>query len=173
MKVESKSRRLATWAAVSVLSLSVILLGCPAQSTLAALVSTLGNSASSIAALEGNSSLATKIQTDTQAASTAVLNWKSGTPATEAIEAINLVEDDLSLFPITGQYAPLIDLALGTAESIIEILNPTGATTPATTAHAAHRTVTLPFAAPKTSSAYKKQWNAIVAQNPSLKSAKL
>jgi len=138
--------------------LFAMLTGCPQQSTLAALVTTLGNAAASVASVEGNATLATKLQTDTAAASTAVLNWKSGTPATEAIEAINIVEDDLQLFPLTGPYVPLIDLALGTAESIIEILNPT-ATTPST-AHAQRRVVKLTFT-PKNKKDFEKQWNAI------------
>jgi hypothetical protein len=97
--------------------------GC--QSNLAALASTLGNAGASIAAIEGNTALATKIQTDTVAAVAAITSWKSGTNAQMALEAIQLVEDDLNLLPINSAYEPLILLALGTAASIIAILNPT------------------------------------------------
>lgn len=153
------------------LVLCASLIGCPAQSTIASLTSILGSSASSIAALEGNSPLAQKIMTDTQAAVTAVQNWKSGTPAQEAIEALNLVEDDLNLIPAVGPYVALIDLAIGTVESILTLL-PSPSVTANVRPAATRRQVVLPVP-PKTASQYKAQWNAIVAQNPSLVSAKL
>jgi hypothetical protein len=132
--------------------------GC--QSNLAALASTLGNAGASIAAIEGNTALATKIQTDTVAAVAAITSWKSGTNAQMALEAIQLVEDDLNLLPINSAYEPLILLALGTAASIIAILNPT-----AVSAHMpGQRTVTLSNP-PKTAKAFKAQWNAICVQH--------
>jgi hypothetical protein len=154
------------WAAV--LPVAVTTTGCVPQNTLAALVTTLGNSAASIASLEGNSALATKLQADTAAAASAVANWKSGTPAQIAIEAIQLVEDDLNLFPIGGQYEPLIVLALGTALSIIQLLNPN-----AVSAHLEPqngRRVQL-AQAPKTAKAYAQQWNAIRSSNSSMSAA--
>jgi hypothetical protein len=147
------------------------LTGCPSSSqTIASLVQVLGSSAASIASLEGNTSLAQKLQTDTAAAVVAVTNWKAGTVAQDVIEALNLVEDDLNLFPVLGAYGPLIDLAIGTIESILALLPQPAA--PAA-AHVAHRAVHLNQPAPKTASAYKSQWNAIVASNPKLTAAKI
>ena len=156
------------WAAV--LPVTVTTTGCVPQNTLAALVTTLGNSAASIASLEGNSTLATKLQADTAAASSAIANWKSGSPAQTAIEAIQLVEDDLDLFPIGGQYEPLIVLALGTATSIIQLLNPNAVGARPQTASGRHVQLAQ---APKTSAQYKAQWNAIADSNSSLAAARI
>lgn len=161
---------LTTAAAVAVISaLPLSLSGC-STTDIAALVQTLGNSASQIAALEGNTSLAAKLLTDTGAAVTAIDSWKSGSVATEVIEALNIVEDDLSLFPITSQYAPLIDLAIATAESIIALL-PASATPNVSATH--HRHVSLGYAPPKTAKDYKKRYNAILAQHTNWPVAKL
>lgn len=136
--------------------------GCPSQDTLAALVTTLGNSAASIASLEGNTTLSAKLQADTAAAATAIANWKSGSPAQMAIQAINIVEDDLNLFPIAGEYEPLIVLALSTAASIIELLNPQE--TRVTVKNEKGRHLQL-AQAPKTVKDYKTQWNNICNSN--------
>lgn len=154
------------------LTLVAALLGC-SQSTLAALTSILGNAGASIAALQGNTTLAERLKTDTAAAVVAIENWKSGTPAQEAIEALNLVEDDLNLFPAIGKYGPLIDLAIGTVESILALLPQPAVSARTVAPHAAHRAVNLAQPAPKTASAFKRQWNAIAASNPALSQAKL
>jgi hypothetical protein len=145
--------------------------GCTNQATVSALVTTLGNACASIAAMEGNSALAEKMQKDTADASTAVLNWKTGTPANDVIQAINIVESDLNDIcalvpsPQCVAYEPLIILALSTAESIIAIVNPK-----ATTAQAhiiMRREVVIKTAgAPKNSDEFKKKWAAIVKANP-------
>lgn len=153
--------------------LCIALIGCPSSSTIAALVSILGSSAASIASLEGNTSLAQKLNTDTAAAVVAVTNWKSGTPAQDVIEALNLVEDDLNLFPQIGAYGPLIDLAIGTVESILLLLPQPVATANTIKPHATHRAVRLNQPAPKSASAYKAQWNALAASNPATAAAKI
>jgi hypothetical protein len=134
-------------------------------------VTTLGTAASSIAALEGNTALAAKLTTDTAAAAAAVKNWKQGTPAQNAIQALNLVIDDLDLICPAGgpcgPYAALIALALGTAESIIALLNPT-AQTYGTRAQV--RKVNLPYY-PSTAKDFKTQWNGICSTDPALASA--
>src|SRR5882757_9083424 len=147
--------------------LCIALIGCPGQSTIAALVSILGSSAASIASIQGNQPLADKLKTDTAAAVVAVTNWKSGTPAQDAFQALNLVEDDLNLFPALGAYGPLIDLAIGTVESILALL-PQSAAPQAR--HAPRRAVSLSQPVPKTAKAYKAQWNAIAKGNPALSS---
>jgi hypothetical protein len=151
----------------------IMLSGCPAQNTTAALVTVLGNAASTIATLEGNTTLAATLKTDTAAASSAVLNWKSGTPTQDVIAALNLVEADLDLVPSVGPYVPLIDLAIGTVESIMEIIQP-GSSTPngLTQRLGVSRRVYL-AKPPKDAAAFTKSWNAIVAQNPALAGAKL
>ena len=149
------------------------LTGCPQQTTLAALTNTLGTAAASIAALEGNPTLAAQLQSDTAAAVTAIQNWKPGTPAQDAIQALNIVIDDLSLIcppnGPCGPYAPLVLLALGTAQSIIIILNPTAS---AFGAKRQTEKVSLTLT-PKTPSQFRAQWNAICKGNPVLASATL
>lgn len=140
--------------------------GCTDQSTVSALVTTLGNAAASIASLEGNTSLAQQLQTDTAAASQAVLNWKSGTSAQNVVQAaLNAVQGDLDLIsqiPGAQQYAPLISLAIGTVVSIIEIVNPSAVAT-AQVRTSAKR-------APKNSKEFTKDWNAL-AVGPLAKAA--
>lgn len=162
--------------AIVVLFLSMFVTGCIAQSKIAGLTNILGNAASTIASLEGNSSLATKLKTDTSVAVTDINNWKSGTPAQDVIQALNTVEDDLNLIPGTSQYAPLVDLAIGTVESILELL-PQSTTMSTLQAHkmsihASHPNVNSQNA-PKDKAEFKRQWNAIVASNPQLSQASL
>ena len=141
--------------------------GCN-QGTISALVSTLGAAASTVAAMEGNQALAAKLKADTAAFAVAVKNWKQGTPAEEATEALNLVIDDLDLVcPANGpcgSYAPLIALALGTAESIIEILNPTSQTYGT---RAQVRKVNLGYY-PSTAKDFKTAWNGICQSDTGL-----
>lgn len=141
--------------------------GCN-QNEIGALANTLGTSAANIAKLEGNSALSAKLTADTAAAVSAIDNWKSGTPATDAIEALNLVEDDLQLIPGTSQYAPLIDLCIGTAESILDLLPQTPSATPAIAPHASRRVVKLDNP-PRTAKEFKKQFNALAPPNLKIK----
>lgn len=146
--------------------------GCTSQTTIAALVSTLGGACASIATIENNPTLAQKIQADSNAASSAVLNWKSGTPAQDVIQAINLVESDLNLICTTipakqcTEYEPLIVLALSTAESIIAILNPSAA--PKVRALSRIPGAGTIGGPPKNAKEYTQRWNALCAANPKL-----
>ena len=140
---------------------------CFSQSTLSALVSTLGNASASIAKIEGDPSLATKLQADTAAASTAILNWKKGTDATEVLEVVNIVMDDLNLIPISDATTiALVDLALGTVESIVTIITSEAAPTIAA-GHVLHQNRVVHLAhVPKNSSQFASQWYAL-AKNDS------
>ena len=151
--------------------LAVGLAGCPAgtQGTISALVTVLGNASASIAVLENNPTLAAKLKTDTAAASSAVLNWKQGTPAQDVIQALNLVEADLNLIPGTSQYAPLVDLAIGTVESILEIVQPG-----ASSIDSVHSRVGVTHRVslanpPKDAVAFKSEWNAMAAPEAQIK----
>jgi hypothetical protein len=143
-----------------------VLVACN-QANIAALVSVLGNASASIAALEGNTALAATLQADTAAAADAVKNWKQGTPSQNVIEALNLVEKDLNLLPVNSKYSALIILAIGTAESIIAIVqanNPQASMSPGPQrAHLANP--------PKTAKEFTARWNAIAQSNPELQTA--
>ena len=173
------NRLLSGIAAIAVLLVGTIpTVGC-SSSTIADLAQTLGNAGAQIASLENNPSLAAKLKADTAAAVSAITSWKSGSPATEAIEALNIVEDDLNLIPGTSTYAPLIDLAIGTVESILALL-PTSATVAAPATLSEH-TAALKAARPnivlsnppKTKAQFKSPWNAIVAKDYTLQKAKI
>lgn len=154
-------------ALTSVALVAVMLIGCPAQSTIAALTSTLGNAAAGIAALEGNATLAAQLRTDTAAATVDINNWKQGNASQNVVQALNLVVDDLNLIcPSTnascGMYAPLIILAVATAQSIIQIVAPGQALKSAKV-----NTDYVPTDAAK----FKTEWNNIANANPQLRSA--
>jgi ABC-type molybdate transport system substrate-binding protein len=121
--------------------------------------------------MENNPTLAAKLKADSAAAAYAIDNWKQGTPSQNAIEALNLVIDDLDLVcPANGpcgSYAPLIALALGTAESIIAILNPT---TQTYGTRAQVRKVNLGYY-PKDAKSFKVAWNGICAGDTGLAGA--
>jgi hypothetical protein len=135
-------------------------IGCTSQQTIAELTATLGNAAASLASIENNPTLAAKLKADTATAVTQIQNWKSGTPTAEVIEALNLVEDDLNLIPGTSQYTPLVDLAIGTVESIISLLPqaPASATASAINARVSRRVVVKTGI--KDKKAFIKAWNA-------------
>jgi len=155
---------------IAVLLVSIGVAACN-QNDIAALVTTLGNASASIATLEGNTALAAKLQTDTAAASSAALNWKKGSAGTEVVEALNLVEADLNLIPGTSQYAPLVDLAIGTVESIIELVQPGAASiTPANPRVGVTHRVYLANP-PKSAAQFRTAWNSVKAQHPELANA--
>ena len=140
--------------------------GC--QNTISALTATLGNASASIAGIEGNPTLAAQLRTDTAAAVSAINSWKYGSPASNAIFALGVVETDLSLIcPSSGagwqaqcsQYAPLIQLALGTAQTIIQLINPN--------AQLKTAKVNLGYY-PKTAKDFTREWNNIANSSPGL-----
>lgn len=143
--------------AVASFAPAMLLTGCPSQQTIADLINTLGEATEQLATLEGNPTLSAKLATDVSAASAAVLNWKKGTTTQMIIEGLNLVEDDINLFPMAGPYVPLIDLAIGTVEAILAEFP---STTPAAVS-ARRRTVRLSYKAPKTNKDFAKRWNAL------------
>lgn len=148
-------------AILAVTALAVIMAGCPSINTTSALVTVLGNAAATIAALDGNAALSATLKADTAAASTAVLNWKKGTATQNVIQALNLVEADLNLIPGTSRYAPLVDLAIGTVESILEIVQP-GSSSPNGIMARPGVTHRVSLAKPPTSAdQFKKEWNAM------------
>jgi len=160
--------------AVVLLIIPVMLLtqvACTSQSTIAALVSTLGTATASIAALEGNTALAAKVKADTADAAAAVLAWKSGTPSQMVIEALNIVADDLNLIPYVTPYVALIDIGIATIESIITIVaskSPAPASAVNAKRATVRRQVKLAVKTPKTRNQFVKLWNEAAAANPKL-----
>jgi hypothetical protein len=149
---------------LAVIPMLFIPTGCPSQNQDAALAQILGSTAASIASIEGNTALATKLTTDTAAVVTAIQNFKPGSNAQNVVAVINIVVDDLNLIPNVGPYAPLITLALGTAESLITLFAPSA---PAGTA-VAHTNVHVANA-PTTAAQFKAAVVSFNKSHPSLK----
>lgn len=69
-----------------------------------------------------------KITTDFKTAITDIQNWKSGTPATDAVEVINDIEAALPLIIIPAPFNVLVPIALAGLTTILTLL---GANSPA------------------------------------------
>jgi len=157
---------------VAAIATCICLMAASCQSTIAGLTATLGNASAQIAQLEGNTPLAAQIATDTAQAVKQINAWKSGSPAHNAVEALGVVETDLSLIcpanasgwqASCAQYAPLIQLALGTAQTIILLIDPTAALKT--------QKVNMGGSTPTNSKEFKTQWNGIANSIPSLRTA--
>ena len=171
-----KTRQLAPIAAICLLLTAMLpTTGCAPQATIAALTSTLGTAAASIATLEGNTTLAAQLKTDTAAAVVAIQNWKSGSIGTAVVQALNIVIDDLNLIcppgGLCGPYAPLILLALGTVQSIIAIVDPMAV--PTASKVGPNGQVRLGGSVPKNKSQFVSQWNGICQSDPALAGLKI
>jgi hypothetical protein len=145
--------------------LIVLLMGCPSQQSLGSFLTTLGDAAIQIANIEGDSTLALKLQTDTTAAVNAVNNWKKGTDDATVIEALNLVMDDLDIFPIQSNDKALLDVAILAVEGIVNSLP-----APVAKVIASHRAATSTRPVPTgkqitSESEFKRAWNFQVRAN--------
>lgn len=149
--------------------------GCNTQQTAAQIIAVVGTSVASLETLEGaDATLVAKIQADTATASQQVLNWKAGTPSADVIATLNLVEDDLNLFPISPTDQALVNLAIGTVEEIIILINPAPVAAPnALSINAAHRRSVPAVTGVKSKGDYKVRWNAIISDNAKLSAAKI
>lgn len=139
---------------------SIVLMGaqgCDKQNTTAALVGIAGTAIASLETIEGNTDAAAQIQKDFTAAQTAVLNWKQGTPTEDVAQALLLVQNDLSLLPVSVQTQAYIELALGTVQSILVLFPNTVQPSFAVTA----KVKRVQIVAPKTAAAFKASWNAL------------
>lgn len=148
--------------------------GCDAQSTAADLIAIVGTATASLEALEGNTEAVKQIQADTKAATDAVTNWKNGTPAQDVIEALNILQDDLNLLPVSPTDLAFIDLAIGTVDQILALI-PVPANAPAVSSgallsqavyfsarphHVHHRHPHL-AKTPKSVKEFRKEWNKL------------
>lgn len=143
-----------------ILSILLVFQGCSQQATIAALVATLGGAVSTIVSLSGNPELGEKLRHDTQLATELINGWKPGTSAADAIRALNKVIDDIQSLQVPEKYKPFITLALGTAASIIDILNSRGG------GEQAHTKVRI-IDPPHSSKEFKKDWDALRDSGPS------
>lgn len=158
-------------------SITLVTTGCPAQQTASALIKIVGSAVGSVVAIEGNTAAAQKIQADSKLAGDIVAAWVPGTPSQQALEALNLLAQDLTLIaPISPTVQALLDLASVTLQEVIQIVESQQGPNPPPqplTAHAqVHKNVTGQTPA-KDKAEFKKKWNAIIANDSSLVSAKI
>jgi len=141
------------------LLLCLLCAGCPSQNQTAALVGIAGSAIASLETIEGHTDAAVKIQTDFAAAQSAVLHWKAGTPTEDVAQALQLVESDLNLLPVSEKDQAYVKLAVGTVQSVLDLFP--SAVAPRVAAPAG--------VAPKTVEEFKAEWNALPGQLAPLK----
>lgn len=138
--------------------------GCEKQNTAAALIGIAGVAVSSLETIEGHGDVAAQLQTVFSATQTAVLNWKAGTPTQDVSQALQIVQNDLLLLPVSVQTQAYIELALATVQAVLDLF-PGTALQFATTAKVRR----VQIVAPKTAAEFKASWNAIGGIAPPLK----
>lgn len=148
------------------LFITVPTIGCNEQQSAAQLVEVLGSAVASLGYIEGTpQNLITQVENDTQVAASFIASWKSGTPAQDVIAALNAVESDLYLFPISSEDQALIDLAIGTVEEIMTLVSPSSSAV-----QAQNRS---PRIVPASRSIhnrkdFKASWNGLIGSNAKL-----
>lgn len=131
------------------------LAGCPSQNTAAALVGVAGSAIASLEVIEGHTEAAVKIQADFNAAQNAVLQWKTGTPTEDVAQALQLVESDLNLMPVSQQDQAYVALAVSTVQSVLDLF-------PAASAARVEVAAAAPaVVAPRSATEFKARWNAL------------
>lgn len=142
---------------IAAISPSLLLVtGCD-QNQAAALVGIAGTAIASLENIEGNSDAAAQIQKDFNAAQTAVLNWKTGTPTQEVHEVLAIVVNDLNLLPVSQRDQEYIVLAVGTVQAVLALFPGTDPAFAVTAKVAPRQKIVVP----KTAAEFKARWNAI------------
>jgi hypothetical protein len=160
-----------------------VLVGCTkaAQTTIAAILTTIGTGVSmglTLAGLPGPAALASQWA---QAAANAVANWVPGTPGQDVIQALNILTGNLlGLIPgLSGTVLAIVNNAVTTIEGLLADFGVTAATI--ATAAAAHATIQATATGKYPSQAtldaaladFKKAHNALCASDPAFASAKI
>jgi phosphohistidine swiveling domain-containing protein len=129
------------------------------QSTLAALVTAVGQGIVNLLTFLGNTTAASQVEGYINTAVNDITSWTPGTVATEVINALNDVAAFISAIPGLGAYAALISLAVGTIDSVIALFTQNSPAPPTT----AIRPRTVPVVnlpgAPTKASQYESVWN--------------
>lgn len=146
--------------------------GCSKQAVTAALIAEVGVDVQAALTIQGvDPTTSATINGLFQIASTDIGKWVPGSDSSEAQQALKDATDALGQILPNSQAKAYIDLALGTAENIITLIQSQSPANPApavglTAAHNRHgvtataRVVTLPHP-PTTAAEFRKQWGAI------------
>lgn len=143
--------------------------GCNQQATAAALMSEVGVDVKAALDIAGvDPAKSQNVANLFQLAASDVSLWKPGTSSDEAVQAIRDADAALSaILPPGSRVQAYVDLALGTAENVITLIQ-ANSTAPAAVAGAAtaHSVtagvphITLPHP-PQTAAQFRKQWAAL------------
>lgn len=152
--------------------------GCSKQATAAALVSEVGTDVGVALQLGGVSTFASQnVQNLFQVAASDISTWKPGTSGDNAVQALKDATAALSdVLPPGSKVDAYVNLALGTVENIITLIQSESSVTPVATggiaapavAHASTttaRVVTLAHP-PTTASQFRSQWAALGGRVP-------
>ena len=148
----------------------LMLTGCPQQDTLSALVATLGDAVSRLAAAQGlPADIVALIKQYSADASAKIASWVKGTPSQMIIEALGILEDEINKLPFQLPYANLIDLAIIAVDSVIQFVTKNSPVNlQAYRAKVPHRTSAYAGKAPQNPQEFRTAWNNIVATDPKL-----
>ena len=105
-------------------------------------------------------------------------NWKTGSAATQVIEAIDLVISDVNLIPVPPTQQAIIAIALAGLESIIAIVNQNstvgGASQVASAKVMEAQQIDSPaYSGPDAALYYARDWNSEVGKQSTLAHAKI
>lgn len=158
-------------------------IGCSkaAQTTLSAILTTIGTGLSLALTADGQPALASEVSGWAQTAALAVTNWVPGTPGQDVIQALNVFTTSILglVFPAGSTVASLVAVAVTTVQGLLSDFGVTAATVAtAAVAHAsiqATATGKYPTQAQlnATLTAYKSQHNRIAKSDPAFSSAVL
>jgi|HubBroStandDraft_1064217.scaffolds.fasta_scaffold01182_10 hypothetical protein len=104
--------------ALGVMSMSEI--GC-GKSTIIGYLNAVDSAVTGILNYIGDTTLATTIQKDINAVNAAIVGWTSGTITQNVIEAIQVLQSNLDLIPLTAPITALISIALTALSAILSI----------------------------------------------------
>lgn len=149
------------------------LIGCSTE-TISAFVILIANYAAQLANYFNAGTLAMQITAIASKIAADVTSWQAGGAASDAIQALNDLEDLINQIPFVAAYAPLVDLLLGAVTGLLALL-PASASSPKLRTHpgVTRRAVTpirYPDASKKSmtraANDLKAQWASLVQVTP-------
>lgn len=99
---------------------SMFLSGC-GRGTVIAYINAVNTAVTSILTFIGDDALAQTLSKDVARINAAVAGWTSGSITQEVIEAINIMESDLDLIPLSSTVTMLISIALVALNAVLNL----------------------------------------------------
>lgn len=121
MKNRINRRAFAVWTLSAIAALTFPMVACNTQ-TIANFVALIGKYAAQLATYFGASGYAAQITTLAAQIATDIANWQSGSPAADAINALDDLASLVNLIPAAGPYVVFIDLLLGAISGLLALI---------------------------------------------------